>query len=77
MPKRKCKFNETLAKKYSSFKQGRNEFEGECLVCPPGTYVSIANKGKSIVIMFIHLIMYKNIIVDFSMNGIFTTYTYD
>ncbi|XP_066486947.1 MAX gene-associated protein isoform X3 [Tiliqua scincoides] len=45
MPKRKCQFGESLASRYKSFKPGRNQYEAECLVCPAGTYVSVANKG--------------------------------
>ena len=45
MPKRKCKFTNELQEKYSCFRRGRDDFEGECMVCKPGTYVSVANKG--------------------------------
>ncbi|XP_042325766.1 SCAN domain-containing protein 3-like [Sceloporus undulatus] len=46
MPKRKCKFSERLANKYKLFKDGRHKYEAECLICPPGTYISVANKGS-------------------------------
>lgn len=47
MPKRKCVFTEQLKKRFvDTFKAGRNESEGECRVCPAGTYVSVSNKGR-------------------------------
>lgn len=46
MPKRKCKFTDELKKRYSCFRNGRNEFEAECTVCNAGTYVSVTNKGS-------------------------------
>lgn len=49
MPKRLCKFNDKLQGKYKTFKQGRNENEAECLICPTGTYVTIGNKGKQFI----------------------------
>lgn len=45
MPKRKCKFSVELQKKYTCFRKGRDDFEGECIICKPGTFVSVANKG--------------------------------
>ncbi|XP_053255097.1 uncharacterized protein LOC128418927 [Podarcis raffonei] len=45
MPKRKCKFSVGLQKKYTCFRRGRDDFEGECMICKPGTFVSVANKG--------------------------------
>ncbi|KAG7172065.1 hypothetical protein Hamer_G001052 [Homarus americanus] len=45
MPKRKCKFTVELQSKLPCFKRGRDEWEAQCLVCKPGTYVSVANKG--------------------------------
>ncbi|XP_032991851.1 uncharacterized protein LOC117038958 [Lacerta agilis] len=45
MPKRKCRFSVELQRKYTCFRRGRDDFEGECLVCRPGTFVSVAHKG--------------------------------
>nr|XP_028566005.1 uncharacterized protein LOC114586556 isoform X1 [Podarcis muralis] len=45
MPKRKCKFSVKLQKKYTCFRRGRDDFEGECMICKPGTFVSVACKG--------------------------------
>jgi hypothetical protein len=45
MGKRTCKFMEELKRKYSCFRNGRDEWEAECLVCKQGTCVSVANKG--------------------------------
>lgn len=47
MPKRKCAFTDKLREKYTSFRPGRVQCEAECMVCCPGTYVSIANHGAS------------------------------
>jgi hypothetical protein len=40
-----CKFTHELKSKYSCFRNGRDKWEAKCLVCKPGTYVSVANKG--------------------------------
>jgi hypothetical protein len=45
MGKRKCPFTDELTSKYSCLRNGRDEWEAECLVCKPGTYVAVANKG--------------------------------
>ena len=34
---------EELKRKYSCFRNGRDDWEAECLVCKQGTYVSVAN----------------------------------
>ncbi|XP_042311019.1 uncharacterized protein LOC121924036 [Sceloporus undulatus] len=46
MPKRKCQFSDRLSSKYKLFKDGRTKYEAECLICPAGTYISVANKGS-------------------------------
>jgi len=43
--KRKRKLTDELKSKYSCFRNGRDEWEAECLVRKPGTTVSVANKG--------------------------------
>lgn len=45
MSKRKCKFTAELQSKLPCFKRDSDEWEAECLVCKPGTQVSMANKG--------------------------------
>jgi hypothetical protein len=45
MGKGKCKFTDELKSKYSCLQNGCDEWEAECLVCKPGTYVSVAKKG--------------------------------
>ena len=45
--KRKCKFTDEMQSKYPCFKKGRNEWEAECLVCKPGTYISASYKGAA------------------------------
>jgi hypothetical protein len=45
MGKRKCKFKNDLKSKYLCFRNGRDEWEAECVVCKPGTYVSVAHRG--------------------------------
>ena len=45
MGKRKRKFKDELKSKYPCFRNGLDEWETECLVCKPGTYVSVANKS--------------------------------
>ncbi|XP_043996833.1 uncharacterized protein LOC122844979 isoform X3 [Gambusia affinis] len=47
MPKRKCTFTEELKKRFPCFRQGRDPYEAECLMCKVGTYVSVANKGAN------------------------------
>ncbi|CAM2097290.1 unnamed protein product [Caretta caretta] len=47
MPKRKCKFTAELKTKFPCFQSSREEWEAECLVCRPGTYVSVKNKGAN------------------------------
>jgi len=39
------KFKDELKSKYSCFRNGRYEWEADCLVRKPGTYVSVVNKG--------------------------------
>ena len=46
MSKRKSKFTKEFQRKYPFFKNGRDEFEAECITCGYGTFVSVANKGK-------------------------------
>ena len=36
-----------MQEKYACFKKGRNEWEAECLVCKPGTYISFSYKGAA------------------------------
>jgi len=36
-----------MQNKLPCFKKGRDEWEAECLVCKPGTFVSLAHKGIS------------------------------
>ena len=45
MPKRKSNFTAELKKKFPCFRNGREKWEAECLVCRAGTYISVANKG--------------------------------
>jgi hypothetical protein len=45
MAKRKCKFTDEIKSVYSCFRNGWDKWEAECLVCKPGTYVSVAHKG--------------------------------
>ena len=45
MPKWKCKFNEELNTKFQCFKNGRDDWEAECTVCKPGTFVSVCKPG--------------------------------
>ena len=45
MRKRKRKFTDELKSNYAYFRNGRDKWEAECLVCKPGTKVSVANKG--------------------------------
>ena len=46
MPKGKCRFTPELERKYPSFKKGRYEYEAECKVCLPGTFVSVLHKSS-------------------------------
>jgi hypothetical protein len=41
MPKHYCKFTE-----YTCFCRGHNGFEDYYMVCSPGTFISVANKGS-------------------------------
>jgi len=43
MANRKCKFTDEMKAKHPCFRKGRNE--AECLVCKPGTYISVSYKG--------------------------------
>ncbi|XP_026577594.1 uncharacterized protein LOC113450574 [Pseudonaja textilis] len=45
MSKRKCLFTEKTRRNYPDFRKGRDDYEAECLVCKPGTFVSVAHKG--------------------------------
>ena len=45
MTKRKCKFTNELKAKYPCFRKGRNEWEAECPICKPGTFISVSYKG--------------------------------
>ena len=47
MAKRKCKFTDEMQAKYPFFNKGRNEWEAECLVCKPRTYISVSYKGAA------------------------------
>jgi len=38
----KCKFTEEMKAIYPCFRKGRNEWETECLVCKPGTCISVS-----------------------------------
>jgi hypothetical protein len=48
MGKTKCKFTDNIKSKYLCLRNGRNKWEAQCLVCKPGTYVSVVNKGALI-----------------------------
>lgn len=41
--KRKCSFTDALRAKYPGFKNGKNDYEAECITC--GACVSVANGG--------------------------------
>ena len=45
MAKRKSQFTDEVNAKHPCFPKGRNESEAECLVCKPGTYISVSYKG--------------------------------
>ena len=47
MAKRKCTFTNEMQEKHPCFRKGRNVYEAECLVCKPGTYISVVHKGNS------------------------------
>ncbi|XP_066492309.1 uncharacterized protein [Tiliqua scincoides] len=66
MPKRKCQFGDRLASKYQSFRCGRNPYEAECLICPIGTYVSVANKGAQDLEVHLQSQKHKKSIQNFS-----------
>jgi hypothetical protein len=42
---RKCNFTDELKSKLLFFRNCRDEWEAQCMVCKQGTYVSVANKG--------------------------------
>ena len=47
MAKQKCTFTDEMQTKHSCFRKGRSEYEAECLVCKPGTYISVIHKDSS------------------------------
>ena len=49
------------AEKVSMF-QGRDDFEAECIVCGYGTFVSVANKGKLSLDMYVESKKHKKAI---------------
>ena len=53
MPKKKSKFTEELQQKYPFFRKERDEFEAECTTHGYGTFVSVANKGKLSLDMYV------------------------
>jgi len=44
MGKRKCKFKDEAKSKHSFSRNGRDEWEAECLTCKPGTSVSSSSR---------------------------------
>jgi len=48
MAKRKCKVTDEMTARHPCFWKGRNEWEAECLVCKPGTYISVSYKVSRI-----------------------------
>ena len=46
MAKRKCTFTNEMQEKHSGFRKVRNDYEAECLVCKPATYISAVHKGN-------------------------------
>jgi len=48
MAKRKCKFTDEMTAMQTCFRKGRNEWEAECLVCKPGTCISVSHKVSRI-----------------------------
>ena len=45
MAERKGQFTDEMNAKHPCFPKGRNEWEAECLVCKPGTYISVSHNG--------------------------------
>ena len=46
MPKVKCKIIDEMQAKNLGLRKGRDGSEAECLVCKPGTYISVAHRGS-------------------------------
>jgi len=42
--KRKCKVTDEMTAIHPCFRKSKNEWEAECLVCKPGTYISVSYK---------------------------------
>ena len=47
MAQRKCKFTKDMQAIHPCFGKGRNEWDAECLVCKPVTFIPVSFKGSA------------------------------
>ena len=44
--KRKSSFTNKMRENRPRFRKGKNDYEADCLICKPGTYISVTHKGN-------------------------------